>query len=419
MKYDYSGRHSYRHEDHDSYELSYKNHYAEEDYSHESLNAKNEYREPHHDSYDEGYSGDAYSMESRKSRPTYKQPHEPRSAYRRKREARDGKAAPLRAEPSQQWRKADPPLEHSFTTRNKFANPLHTVFGVKAKKVLEESRQAILGKSYVPRPPYKGRRPRDCSLENFSDRSEFVIGGREAADNQFPWVVLIRCNFPQGSLCTASLISDRWVLTAAHCVDGCLEFTVQAGSNMLNGRDDSRVMIDTTVAIPHPEYDSVNFLNDIAVIWLPWPAPLSDTIRVGCLPGRSQLDDQFEDDLVTLTGWGLTCEGCRTPNNMNFAKDRPVMPNNLCKQIWGSIDNGMICIDTDADTRRGENIGICSGDSGGPLNLQEGRGRYVTVGVASFGPASGCETEFLPHVYARVTHYMNWISRITGIPIRP
>ena len=48
-----------------------------------------------------------------------------------------------------------------------------------------------------------------------------------------------------------------------------------------------------------------------------------DTIRVGCLPGQSQLDDQFEDDLMTLTGWGITCDnGCGQPNNMNFAKDR-------------------------------------------------------------------------------------------------
>merc|ERR1712018_647492 len=63
------------------------------------------------------------------------------------------------AVPSQQWRKADPLFEHSLTTRNMFSNPLHTVFGVQAKKVLEESRQAILGKSYAPRKPYTGKRP--------------------------------------------------------------------------------------------------------------------------------------------------------------------------------------------------------------------------------------------------------------------
>ena len=105
--------------------------------------------------------------------------------------------------PSQQWRKADPLFEHSLTTRNMFSNPLHTVFGVQAKKVLEESRQVILGKSFAPRPPHKGKRPKDCSLENMPDLNslntstnlnKFVINGREAADNQFPWVVYIRCD---------------------------------------------------------------------------------------------------------------------------------------------------------------------------------------------------------------------------------
>ena len=59
------------------------------------------------------------------------------------------------------------------------------------------------------------------------------------------------------------------------------------------------------------------FHNDYS--WSPHPA---DTIRVGCLPGQNQLDDQFEDDLMTLTGWGRTCDGCEQPNRLNFAKDR-------------------------------------------------------------------------------------------------
>merc|ERR1712165_326447 len=273
------------------------------------------------------------------------------------------------AVPSQQWRKADPLFEHSLTTRNMFSNPLHTVFGVQAKKVLEESRQAILGKSYAPRQPYKGKRPEDCSLENMPSGDK-IINGMEAADNQFLWVVYLRCNNP-GWACTASMISDTWVLTAAHCVDGCYEWTVQAGSNLINGQDDSRVTIDTTVGIRHPGFNFITLHDDVAVIQLPEPVPLSDTIRVGCLP------------------------------------------------LFGNVNDGMICIDTDADTEVGENVGVCSGDSGGPLNVQEGPGQYMTVGVASFVSSAGCESEIFPHVYARVTYYMDWISENPGIPIEP
>merc|ERR1719439_34468 len=119
-------------------------------------------------------------------------------------------------------------------------------------------------------------------------------------------------------------------------------------------------------------------------------------------------------------GRGITCDnGCGQPNNMNFAKDRPIMPNDRCKQLFNNVNEGMICIDTDADTEVGENVGVCSGDSGGPLNLQEEPGQYMTVGVTSFVSSAGCESEIFPHVFARVTYYMDWISENTGIPIEP
>ena len=61
------------------------------------------------------------------------------------------------------------------------------------------------------------------------------------------------------------------------------------------------------------------------------------------------------------------------------------MPNDRCKQLFSNVNEGMICIDTDANTPDGENVGVCSGDSGGPLNLQEEPGQYMTVRNASSG----------------------------------
>jgi coagulation factor II (thrombin) len=44
-----------------------------------------------------------------------------------------------------------------------------------------------------------------------------IIGGQVAEIGQFPWHVMLRENLQ--FICGASLISDRWVLTAAHCVE--------------------------------------------------------------------------------------------------------------------------------------------------------------------------------------------------------
>ena len=49
----------------------------------------------------------------------------------------------------------------------------------------------------------------------------------------------------------------------------------QAGSNLINGQDDSRVTIDTTVGIRHPGFNFITLHDDVAVIQLPEPVPLS------------------------------------------------------------------------------------------------------------------------------------------------
>ena len=49
----------------------------------------------------------------------------------------------------------------------------------------------------------------------------------------------------------------------------------------------------------------------------------------------------------------------------------------------------------------------CSGDSGGPLMVQE-NGRYVLAGVVSFGK-KGCAVPEYPVVFARVTAQKDWI----------
>ena len=88
------------------------------------------------------------------------------------------------------------------------------------------------------------------------------------------------------------------------------------------------------------------------------------------------------------------------------------MSNADCAATYGAtIWEGSICIDPVKD---GEGVGVCSGDSGGPLNHREADGRYKQIGVTSFVSSGGCENK-LPHGFTRMTSFLDWVETNTGI----
>ena len=52
-----------------------------------------------------------------------------------------------------------------------------------------------------------------CGRPVYSSR---IVGGQDAADKRWPWQVSLHLG--QTHICGGSLISDRWILTAAHCL---------------------------------------------------------------------------------------------------------------------------------------------------------------------------------------------------------
>lgn len=236
-----------------------------------------------------------------------------------------------------------------------------------------------------------------------------IVGGQETGINEWPWQAGMRFMKTGDIFCGASLIDDRWLVTAAHCVEQFQkeEIYVSLGEHDKNQISESsftqHIAIDKIIM--HENYDPNTVDNDIAVIRLSGPVTFNDGIRPVCLPFKFASND-FSGESGTVTGWGqLTFNG--EVSNVLQEVELPILTTAECQQydiVAGSITENMLCT---------YSLGLdaCKGDSGGPLHWGKD-GRQYLIGLVSFG--QGCADKDSPGVYTKVTNYLQWIQKKTS-----
>lgn len=232
------------------------------------------------------------------------------------------------------------------------------------------------------------------------------MGGKPTQVNQYPWMALLMYN--KKFYCGGSLINSKYVLTAAHCVDGFSKqkITVRLMEHDRNTDSESNV-IDRKISriIRHSGYNDRTFNNDIALLRLDEEIPIVGDVRPVCLPPRGK---SFSNEEGLVTGWGVQTPGGST-NPVLYEVTVPIMSNADCrKSKYGSrrITDNMLC----AGFEEGKKD-ACQGDSGGPLHVINGTVHDV-VGVVSWG--EGCARPGYPGVYSRVNRYITWITKNTA-----
>jgi secreted trypsin-like serine protease len=102
-----------------------------------------------------------------------------------------------------------------------------------------------------------------------------IVGGEKTKNGEYPHMAAIGWRSLDGSLefkCGGSLISDRFVLTAAHCsrADGNSPSIVRLGDQNLKTRSDGLIEVDVPIAefIKHEKYRKSSYYDDIALIKL-------------------------------------------------------------------------------------------------------------------------------------------------------
>ncbi|XP_076721109.2 transmembrane protease serine 11A [Callospermophilus lateralis] len=232
-----------------------------------------------------------------------------------------------------------------------------------------------------------------------------IMSGELADKGAWPWQAsLQRSNIHQ---CGATLISDRWLVTAAHCFKNNAnprQWTVTFGTTInppLMKREVRRIIVHERYRSPAREYD-------IAVVQFYPRVTFSDDIRRICLPEASASFPP--NSTVYITGFGALYYGGESQNNLREAKVK-IISNDVCKQpqVYGNdIKFGMFCA--------GYLEGIydaCRGDSGGPLVIKDLKDTWYLIGIVSWG--DNCGQKNKPGVYTQVTYYRRWIASKTGL----
>ncbi|KAK7790018.1 hypothetical protein R5R35_012979 [Gryllus longicercus] len=229
-----------------------------------------------------------------------------------------------------------------------------------------------------------------------------IVNGATATRGQFPYQVALYLD--GRSFCGGSIISNRWVLTAAHCAQGISTFTVYLGAQNLNNNENGRQIITTSQKIVHSGYNSNTLNNDIALVNLGQNVAFTTYIQAIQLASGSAT---YAGNTARASGWGRTSQNSGVSNTLNYV-DLPIITNTVCAQTYGSIIvSSTLC----ASGSGGKST--CNGDSGGPL-VDRNSGRQI--GVVSFVSSAGCASG-APSGYIRVTSFTSWISSNTGITI--
>jgi secreted trypsin-like serine protease len=205
-------------------------------------------------------------------------------------------------------------------------------------------------------------------------------------------------------------LTVRSVLTAAHCPIGSSSTVVIAGAhnrNVVEAGQQRRTVTSANYRL-HPNYNTANLNNDIAILITPTPAFTFNTfVQPTRRPTGAQLQELFVGDQARSTGWGRTTNTGAVSAVLRKAYNF-IITNAACAQVYGNsvVYAGVVCIETAQS-----NQGTCNGDSGGVLAVERGAGQqWVQIGVTSFGAAAGCVAGF-PSGFSRTTFFDTWITQ--------
>ncbi|GLD65600.1 ovochymase-2 isoform X1 [Lates japonicus] len=228
-----------------------------------------------------------------------------------------------------------------------------------------------------------------------------VVGGTEATYGSHPWLVSLRLK--SSHFCGGAILTDRWIMTAAHCF-ASVSKEFLSGVRVAVGEFDRRVddaeeqvFRVKTVSVHEKYHHALPMSHDIALVELDQHIQLGVHVQPICLP----LPDEkiLPQTSCIVGGWGRIKERGRQPLVLREVRLDLVDPAK-CKYVLQTVKSSVLnqgpvrpqpamTVLCAGPERGGKDA--CQGDSGGPLvcPAESGGGHWVALGVTSWGKGCG------------------------------
>ena len=234
-------------------------------------------------------------------------------------------------------------------------------------------------------------------------RETRIVGGEEVnPPGKYPFMVSVQ-NQGANHFCGGILVGDKWVLTAAHCVDdkSIYEVRVELGLHNQSGTDGYVYWPSNIILHPDMDMDASPNRYDFALIQLPEPVVNFEPIP---LISNSEYDNN--GTIATVAGWGRDVY-VNTGGSDELREVDLIVDDSSCQNFH---EDHLCAEPIDEDP-----AGHCMGDSGGPFFVNLGTEEipsYELIGVVSY-TFGGCE---YGSVYGRVDGIQNWINDTIANP---
>ncbi|XP_050555540.1 CLIP domain-containing serine protease C9 isoform X9 [Spodoptera frugiperda] len=240
-----------------------------------------------------------------------------------------------------------------------------------------------------------------------------VTGGRNAQRWEFPHMALLGYGDDENSaqwLCGGSVISERFILTAAHCI-----FTRDLGNvsyaalGLLKRTDPKELWNIHKIKriIPHPEYNPPSKYHDIALLETETEINFGKNLLPACLD--TGMNKKWSAE---ASGWGQLGHKKDLADTLQVVTLRK-FEETECATLFPQHRHLKHGYDHEKQSCYGSHSKIldtCQGDSGGPLQTNQFKCQYTVVGVTSFG--KDCGILGSAGMYTRVSYYVPWIEGI-------